>query len=209
MNLPLGLDQALQPLLPHLWPVALCATRLLPICLMCPLFGGAQAPVQVRLSMALLLALFVHLGCGVELPTGAREAGLLVPAFATQLLAGVATGYVASLPFHAARIGGRLLDTFRGATSESRLPEDVDKDAATAGLLHPLLVALLCAGPGHRLFIAAVVKGFATLPLAASGPSLESIVERCAAGALAVMATGLAIGAESVQSLQLLQRPAE
>lgn len=202
MNLPVGFDQALAPLLPHLWPVALCAARLLPICLLCPLLGGSVAPVPVRLSLALLLALFLHLGCGVGLGKEGLGSGQLAVALALQLVAGVGIGYVAALPFHAARVGGRLLDTFRGATSETRLIEDGDGDAATAGLLHPLLVALLCAGPGHALFLGAVVRGFATLPLSGS-IATGDLVERCAAGALSMVATGLAIGAP-VAALGLL-----
>ena len=123
MNLPVALTHLTELLQPHFWPVALAATRLLPVCLMCPLFGGGQAPMQVRLSLALMLALFVHLGCGVALPVGFEATPTaLIPAFGSQLFAGLAMGYVAGLPFDASRMGGRMLDTFRGANAEAQLP---------------------------------------------------------------------------------------
>jgi type III secretion protein T len=183
-------------LIPHMWPIALAGARVLPVCLLCPIFGGAQAPAQVRLSMALMLALFVHFGCAIALPAGFQP-GLftLLPAFATQLFAGIAMGYIATLPFDAARIGGRLLDTFRSANAEAQLPEVGQSDSATAGMLHQLLCAMLFACGGYRLVLGAVVKSFGALPLAGTAMNLNGAVELCAAGALAAMATGLAIGA--------------
>jgi flagellar biosynthesis protein FliR len=196
MNLPVALTHLTDLLQPHFWPVALAATRLLPVCLMCPLFGGGQAPMQVRLSLALMLALFVHLGCGVTLPVGFEATpAALIPAFGSQLFAGLAMGYVAGLPFDAARMGGRMLDTFRGANAEAQLPGIGQKDAATAGMLHQLLCAALFACGGYRLVVGAVVKSFGALPLAGAALDLAGASELCAAGALAALATGLAIGA--------------
>ncbi|MBS2028587.1 MAG: flagellar biosynthetic protein FliR [Deltaproteobacteria bacterium] len=196
MNLPSALTVLANQLQPHLWPVALCGARLLPVCLMCPVFGGGQAPSQVRLSLALMLALFVHVGCGIALPaTFVANPETLIPAFATQLFAGLCMGYVAALPFDAARIGGRLLDTLRGANAEASLPEVGQKDAATAGMLHQLLCATLFACGGYRLVMGAVVKSFGALPLVGGAMNMTAAVELCAAGALAAMATGLAIGA--------------
>ena len=183
-------------LIPHLWPVALAGARVLPVCLLCPIFGGARAPATVRLSLALMLALFIHFGCGLALPDGFRaDLFSLLPAFATQLLAGIAMGYVATLPFDAARIGGRLLDTFRNANAEAELPEVGQSESATAGLLHQLLCAMIFACGGYRLVMGAVVQSFGTLPLVGGSLNYTGAVEICAAGALAAMATGLAIGA--------------
>ena len=196
MNAPVMLGQLTQTLATHFWPMALCGARLLPVCLMCPLFGGAHAPAQVRLSLALMLALFLHLGCAVGLPAGFQASVLtLAPAFATQLCAGVAMGYVSSLPFDGARIGGRLLDTFRNANAEAQLPGVGQKDSATASMLHQLLCASLFACGGYQFVLGAVIKSFAALPLAGGAFNLTGAVELCAAGAVAAMATGLAIGA--------------
>jgi len=183
-------------LIPHMWPIALAGARVLPVCLLCPMFGGARGPAQVRLSLALMLALFVHVGCGIGLPEGFQPGFFtLAPAFAVQLFAGIAMGYVATLPFDAARIGGRLLDTFRSANAEAQLPEVGQSDSATAGMLHQLLCAMLFACGGYRLVLGAVVKSFGALPLVGGTLNFGNAVELCAAGALAAMATGLAIGA--------------
>lgn len=196
MDLPASLTLMTNELQPHLWPVALAGARLLPACLMCPIFGGPKVPSQVRLSVALMLALFVHVAGGVTLPAGFEPSiATLIPAFATQLMAGLCMGYVASLPFDAARIGGRMLDTFRGANAEASLPEIGQKDSAMAGMLHSLLCASLFACGGYRFAMAAMVKSFGALPLAGGALNLTNAVELCAAGALAAMATGLAIGA--------------
>jgi len=196
MDTPATLTALTNELMPHLWPVALAGARLLPACLMCPIFGGPKVPAQVRLSVALMLALFVHVAGGVSLPAGFTPSiSLLIPAFATQLVCGLCMGYVASLPFDAARIGGRLLDTFRGANAEASLPEIGQKDSAMASMLHSLLCCMLFACGGYRFVMGALIKSFGALPLAGGAMNLGNAVELCAAGALAAMATGLAIGA--------------
>jgi type III secretory pathway component EscT len=196
MDLPAGLDHLLSLLSPHFWPVALCSTRLLPVTLMCPLLGGAQAPMMVRLTLALMLSLFVHIGGGVSVPDAVLHSGwLLAPIFARQLCLGLAVGFLASVPFDAARIGGRLLDTFRSANAEVQLPEVGQKDAATAGLLHQLLCATLFAAGGYKLGLDAVLRGFALMPLSSDGVNMQAVFEQVASGALTSTAVGLAIGA--------------
>lgn len=178
---------------PHLLAVALCAARLLPVALLCPLFGGGAAPTTVRLSWTLATACGLHFAGGVEAPAESSLWGLVGLAVG-QVLLGTAMGLIAALPFDAARMGGRFVDLFRGASAEAALPSSGTREAATGDLLYQLLVALSVASLGLPLVLGALWKSFKVIPLAPVVLSEDQAmwVVKAAGGA---MATGLAIGA--------------
>jgi type III secretion protein T len=194
---PLALSHAADLARPHLLAVALCAARLAPAAFLSPLLGGQAAPPTVRLSVALCLSLFVHFGLGVE-PGLAPDAPVfdIGAAFARELWCGVAMGYVAALPFDAARMAGRFLDTFRGANAEAVLPATGSREAATGDFLYQLLCAVVFAGPLYRMAVGSLVASFAAAPLGlAVGPSTGAAMEVALTRALAALSAALAIGA--------------
>ena len=132
--LTLGLDL----LQPHVVAVALISARLVPVGLLCPLFGGSHAPMHVKLGAVLALAFFLHLSCGVGAPA-ALSSFELAALMAQEVIFGMSLGLIAALPFDAARMGGRFIDLFRGSSAEAALPMAGTKEAATG----PSLAALV------------------------------------------------------------------
>jgi type III secretion protein T len=184
---------AIDALSPHILAMALIGARLVPVAFLCPLLGGPQTPTQVKLGVVLALGGFLHFGAAIAPPPGlgAMEA---VGWAAEEAALGTTLGLVASLPFDAARMGGRFLDLFRGSSAEAALPLAGTKEAATGDLLHSLLLGLAAVGPAFPAVLRALLLSFRWAPLGgpASSEALALETARLVGGAVA---TGLAIGA--------------
>lgn len=176
---------------PHVVSVAIISTRLLPIAFLCPVFGGQLTPTTVKLGLVLSLAIFAHVAGGISAQAGStlELAGL---AF-RELTVGTVIGVLASLPFDAARIGGRFIDTFRGSSAEAALPLTGSREAAAGDLLYQTLVA--CVATATLPFVlSAITRSFVLAPVGS--------FQHTEAGALTVVGlvgsafgTGLALGA--------------
>lgn len=179
---------------PHLVAVALCAVRLLPVTFLCPLLGGQAVPTTVRLALVLSLALYLHQVAGVRLAVPVESTLELVALALKEGVYGTAVGLVSALPFDSARMGGRLIDLFRGTSAEASLPAAGTREAATGDVLYQLLVALAVAAGPLALTLSGLVRGFGQVGLGAAVPteSAALYVVSLAGGALS---TGLAVGA--------------
>lgn len=213
------LQAAVDTLWPHLVAVALIACRLAPVTFLCPLFGGSAAPSTVRLGVALALSLFTHLAGGVG-PVGPPGNSWELGAQAgREIVFGVALGLLASLPFDAARIGGRFVDLFRGSSAEASLPQAGSREAASGDLLYQLLLALVASGAVLPLVLPALLKSYALvgvgLPMPTEGMvthvlaalggafSLALALGAPVAGACLAVDLGLGLAARTVPSLSL------
>ncbi len=186
--------QTLPLLTPHLASVTLISARLLPLSLLCPLFGGASAPQPVRLSLVLSLALGLHFAGGLQAPSGLTLGWTFAALAGRECVLGVAMGLVAGLPFDAARMGGRFIDLFRGTSAEATLPLTGTKEAASGDGLYQLATAVAATGGGFPLVLGAVFRSFAVLPLGGAFAT-EGLALGLARLAVVALAGGLAIGA--------------
>ncbi len=191
--MPAGVAEVLQSVGPHAAAVGLCAARLLPVAFLCPLFGGSFSPTTVKLSLVLALALFLHLGAGISLPEG-TDLPQLLAMLAKEVAFGVALGMVAALPFDSARIGGRLIDLFRGSSAEAALPYAGTREAASGDGLYQLLLALASLGPAFPIVMGGLLKSFGVVKLGGF-VATESAAMYVASLAGTAFATGLAVGA--------------
>ena len=193
-------ELAVDALQPHVLSVALISARLLPVAFLCPLFGGTHAPTHVKLGLVLALAMFVHAAGGITAPAlldAWRFGGLA----AQEVLFGTALGLVASLPFDAARMGGRFIDLFRGSSAEAALPMSGTKESATGDGLYHLLLALGSAGALLPAMLSGLTKSYG---LVAPGAFVhtEDVALHLAGLVGSAFATGFALGAP-VAALQL------
>jgi flagellar biosynthesis protein FliR len=195
-----ALQLAIDALQPHLVAMALISSRLLPVAFLCPLFGGTHAPTHVKLGLVLSLAGFIHFAGGISVPVlpDAFSFGGLA---AQEILFGTALGLIASLPFDAARMGGRFIDLFRGSSAEAALPMAGTKEAATGDALYHLLLAVGSAGVLLPAMLSSLTKSYA---LVAPGTFVhtEDIALHLAGLVGSAFATGFAIGAP-IAALQL------
>jgi flagellar biosynthesis protein FliR len=178
----------------HLVAVALCAARLFPVTLFCPLLGGQIAPGIVRLALVLALSLSAHFAGGVEAQMPVDSVWELGAGLGRELLFGTAIGLVASLPFDSARMGGRFIDMFRGTSAEAALPVAGTRESAIGDGLYQLAVALASSGLAFPILFGAIWKSFALIHPGAFAPT-EALTMQIVAFAGVALSTGLAIGA--------------
>jgi flagellar biosynthesis protein FliR len=185
--------QVIALLQPHALAVAACVARLAPVALLCPLLGGQAAGQMVKLSTCLALALGIHLAGGVQAPA-AGDAWVVAGLLVREAVFGVAIGLVVGLPFDAARIGGRFIDTFRGTSAEASLPFAGSREAASGDALYQLAGALAISGGGASIAISGALRSFGAVHLGAFVPA-EAPALQLAGLAAGALATGLAVGA--------------
>jgi len=184
---------ALEPLMPRLAAAGLHGLRLLPAALLCPFLGGPLVPSTVRLALAFGLG-----ACAWSAGGGAPFAGGDLDLFAAagrELSVGLALGLVAAMPFEAARAGGRLVDTLRGATlTELHVAPLRQRESATGDLLAQWLVVLAASAGGDRLVVAALLDTFRALP-AGTASSTAPLAEAGLRCARELLACAVALGA--------------
>lgn len=188
-------DAQLQAFLePHLLGLALCAARIAPIAFLCPLLGGNAAPTTVRLAVTLALSSVVHFAGGVGVPDGANGAWAFGAMALREVMLGMVIGLLASLPFDAARTGGRFIDLFRGSSAEAALPAAGSKEAISGDALHQLLVALVVTGGLFPIVLGGLLRSFKWVPVGTFAMSEAGALEIAKLVGVS-LATGLAIGA--------------
>jgi type III secretory pathway component EscT len=178
---------------PRLAGAALHGLRLLPAALLCPFLGGPLVPAVVRLALAFGLGASAFAAAGAApFAGGGRE--LLAAAF-RELAVGTGLGVVAAMPFEAARAGGRLVDTLRGATlTELHVAPLRQRESATGDLLVQWLLVLAATAGGDRLVVAALLQTFQVLP-AGSGIATHALAEVGLRAAAELLGCALSIGA--------------
>ncbi len=167
--------------------------RLLPVALLCPFLGGPLVPPLVRFALALGLGGTAWVANGGRPFTGGT--GAFLSAAARELALGSALAAVAAMPFEAARAGGRLADTLRGATlSELHVAPLRQRESATGDLLVQSLLALASTAGGDRLVVAALLATFQAVP--AGDPGVQgALLDAGLRGASELFACALSVGA--------------
>jgi type III secretory pathway component EscT len=188
-----ALAPSLHELAPWAAAAALHGLRLLPAALWCPFLGGPLVPGLVRLSLAFGLG-----ACAWSAGGGASFTGCaldLLSAAARELALGTALGLLAAVPFEAARAGGRLVDTLRGATlTELHVAPLRQRESASGDLLVQWLVVLAANAGGDRLLVSALLETFRAVP---AGDVVAPAVLLSAGirGAAELLACAFALGA--------------
>ncbi len=185
---------------PHLAAVALRALRLLPVAVLSPFLGGPLVPAPIRLSLAAGLGAALHLASGARPMAPAGPADLAAMA-GRELALGVALGWLSSLPVEAARAGGRLADTIRGATlAELHVAPIRQRETAVGDLLAQWAVVLAGWAGADRLVVGSLLGSFASIPGGGGAPA-GAMLEVAVRGAAELAATGLCLGAPAAAGL--------
>jgi type III secretion protein T len=187
------IDSSLGLLQPHLASVAVIACRLLPVAFLCPLFGGSASPMTVKLGVVASLSLFLHVACGISLSGSLELIHVGAVAF-EEIVFGATLGLLASLPFDAARMGGKFVDLFRGSSAEAALPLVGSKEAASGDLLYNILVAAASVSFLMPLLVTSLFRSFHLVPLG-QFVHTDEVAMAVVRAVSTAMGTALAIGA--------------
>lgn len=181
----------------HVMPAALHVARLLPVTLVCPLLGGPAVPPVVRIALASALGGAAYAAAGVP---GSMSGLAFVAAAARELGLGAILAFLATVPFEAARGGGRLVDTLRGATlCELHVAPLRQRESASGDLLAHWTIVLAASAGGDRLVVSALLGTFHAAPIGA--PLARASLEAVLVGGAEILACALALGAPAVAGL--------
>jgi len=179
----------------HVASVALICLRLLPTALFSPVLGGPAAPSFVRLGVVLSLGLGIHFEGGVGLSASNLNPGSGFAALAArETLFGLAVGLVCTLPFEAARMGGRLIDTFRGSSAEAALPWMGAQGSAGGEFLHGLLLVQAAHGMGLSWVLQAIFRSFRWVGLGVASPT-DGLAHEVTTWVAGAFVTAFSVGA--------------
>lgn len=146
-----------------LFGYALAMTRTAAWLFTAPPFAGRLIPIPVKLALSAALALVVGPRLEAEMPTETLD---FAGAIATQLLAGLALGFLVSLIFSAVQAAGGLVDLFSGYTMAQVLDPMSNAGASVFGrFYHLVAVTLLFALDGHLLVVRGFLTSFEAAPL--------------------------------------------
>ncbi len=149
-----------------------------------PVLGNRNVPIPVRVFFALLVTL-VAFPLAPPAPL-APEDPAFTGAMISEVLLGGFLGFIGTLLFGAAELGGQIAGLQMGVaianvlSPESELQISVFSSLMT---LVALLTFVLC--DGHHLFVAALIKSFQSLPPGAF------VVDAARTGSLIRMSTGI------------------
>lgn len=170
-----------------------------------PFFGAANVPLQLRLVLALALALPAAALVGPAIPAGglASLAGFLV--MAGEVLAGLAMGFALQIGFASALLAGELISNMMGIGFAAMAdPATGQPSPAIGQYLSMLALFLFLAGDGHLLFFELVIKSYASLPPGAAWISASALHGLVHFGGL-VFVAGLAIAMPVLSALLMVQ----
>lgn len=134
---------------------------------MTPIFGANQVPPQVRIAVAVGMALiFMPMCPSSGIPaTDVLQMGLLV---AKEALVGVVIGFVVTLVFAVFQIAGDFIDMQAGFSFATMVDPVNGSNTSVAARFHQILIGLLFfATNAHHVLISGLADSFRLVPVGA------------------------------------------
>jgi len=142
----------------------LAGVRLVAFFVIAPPFSYRAFPATVKVILGLGLAIGV--APRVAERYHALDTGPFLLALLTQLVVGLALGFLVFLVFAAVQSAGALIDLFGGFTlAQAYDPQSQVNGAQFTRLFQMASLALLFASGGHQLIVAGLVRSFDAVPL--------------------------------------------
>ncbi len=162
----------------------LAFTRVAGLVFATPVLGNRNVPVQARILLSVLVTAVVL----PQLPLSslAPESDGFIPAMVSEVVLGGFLGFIGTLLFSAAELGGHLAGYQMGfAIANVITPETESQTSVFSSLLALTALLIFVMSDGHHLFLAALVKSFHSLPPGAF------VVDAARVGSLVRMSTGI------------------
>lgn len=170
-----------------------------------PFFGAANVPVQLRLVLALALALPAAEMLRPALPVDGLVSlsGLLM--MTSEVLTGLAMGFALQIGFAAALLAGEVISNMMGIGFAAMAdPATGQPSPAIGQYLSMLALFLFLAGDGHLLFFELVFESYRTLPPGVGWLSSKALQGLVQFGGL-VFVAGLAVAMPVLSALLMVQ----
>lgn len=158
-----------QPLLIHVGPFVIVLSRLTGLFIFAPVLGSSILPVRIKVMLALSLSVAVY---ATLIPTLNAHGAIPLPVsvfdlltlMATELLIGLAVGFLASLPMVAMELGGLVVGQQLGLGFARAYNPAMDSDSEVVGqMLFYLAISVFIAFGGVEVLFATVLHSFETV----------------------------------------------
>lgn len=181
--------------------------RWLPIVVVAPFLGGGRSVVSaIKLGLGAVLAVFMVPLLSARAPSPLPFEGLLWWGIVIrEMCVGLMLGFAGSLLFWGAEIGGRFIDTSRGANiAQAFVPQLATQSSPLGNFFYQLFVALFYLLGGHRLFFEAVFDSYRLIPVVSAELALGDVTREFIAGTAGTFVLGLKIVAPAMLVIVLL-----
>lgn len=148
----------------------LAGVRLVAFFVVAPPFAYKAFPGTVKVALGIALAI----GVAPRVTAGyaTLDTGAFLVALVTQLVVGLALGFLVFLVFAAVQSAGSLIDLFGGFTlAQAFDPQSQVNGAQFTRLFQMTALALLFASGGYQLIVAGLVRSFDAVPLVSADGS--------------------------------------
>lgn len=170
-----------------------------------PFFGAANVPVQLRLVLALALALPAGSIIEPVMPPEGLVSLAGIALMAGEVLAGLAMGFTLQIGFAAALLAGEVISNMMGIGFAAMAdPATGQPSPAIGQYLSMLALVLFLAADGHLLFFELVFQSYQSLPPGAAWLSTASLKALVDFGGLMFVA-GLAVAMPVLSALLMVQ----
>lgn len=147
--------------------LGLILARTIPVVLLAPFMGSQMVPAEIKMGLAVCLAIVVwpmtRESLTAPLPIEALPVLFLMM---KETMIGFCIGFATSHIFAAMEVAGRLIDTARGAAmGEVMLPSTRQRATVAGNLYQQLLLVFFVTLGGYRVFFNIYLDSFAKLPL--------------------------------------------
>ncbi|MBE9532456.1 MAG: flagellar biosynthetic protein FliR, partial [Proteobacteria bacterium] len=138
--------------------------RVMSIFIMIPFLGGRSVPVQIRIAIALILALVITPSLGITAPL---PDSILALAFAMgkEFIVGIMIGLTAKLVFASFEMAGQLAGMQMGYSMANVLdPQTSSQLSVLAQFYNILAIFLFFSLDIHLIFISGLIESFQIIP---------------------------------------------
>lgn len=145
---------------------ALIFMRVLIVILLNPFLGGKGVPPQARMTVAIVLSLFLY-PLIVPPLKGLLPVnkGIILALFFKEIFFGLTIGLVTTMVFYAIESAGRVVDQQRGEANAQLFVPQLGQVTIFGSFNYWMAVAFFLSIGGHRLFLKAFFESFQTVPL--------------------------------------------
>ncbi|HWB13548.1 MAG TPA: flagellar biosynthetic protein FliR [Pirellulales bacterium] len=187
----------------HLFIFLLVLMRTSGLVLAGPPFGSSEIPNQVRVFLALALAVLIYPSqIHVPLTPPTALAGY-IPAIGTELFVGFLLGSAIVLLFSGVQLAGQIVGQMSGMTLADLYNPGFDANVPLLSqLLYMVALAIFLLSGGHRLVMAGFLDSFAAIPPGSVGLSV-SLTDATLALLVQSFSLGIRVAAPATAALLL------
>lgn len=154
------------PMLVHVLPLMLVATRLTGLFLFTPLLRSATLPRMFKAMLAFMFAIALYPAIPQLSPFASIDTVQLVPLLFSELLIGISIGLIAAMPLYAMQMGGFVMGYQVGLSLAESFNPELDSNGSVLGLLLFYMAVFIFIGlGGFELLFLALADSFHTAPI--------------------------------------------